>query len=152
MKSSVYTRYFRVTEGPVVESLKKSKLINAEANKEYAKIIEEVGAAPEYYTMAGKMVAFVFKGRPDPKLWKKRQRGGYWPKKNIKAGKELIARVNAIETMDPDDALKEVGLRGQKAPCLFSPGKYHFCTLTLLADEPFTAYITVPWADYDPEE
>lgn len=145
----VYKRYFRVKDGPVIDFIKDANNINDKAHKEYAKILEEIGAKPGYYHSNRKMVGIDFEKKPDNKLFKK-IRSGWWPKLNCKFGKELAAKIYAIKTLDINESLALVGL--SHVPTLFSANRCYYSTITVIPEESPVAYITVPWYDKDPKE
>lgn len=146
----VYRRYFRVTDGPIFDHITEAKKINAKANEQYEIILTEIGAELQYYHHGHKMVGLLFEDEPDKSLFKKRKRGGWWPKKNCKAGKELIARIQAVETKDPNDALRLVGLAN--CPTIFGGTMCYRPTLVIIPEASPVAYISVPWYDESPKK
>ena len=147
---SVYTRYFKVTQGPLIDAVVDANSVNGLAHKKYMEILGEIGASQRYYTRGGRMCGIVFKTTPDKKIFKETNHG-WWPKKNCKAGKELCAKIQAVKTADVRDALRAVGLIGG-CPVIFREGKAYYCTLVVIQETPPVAYVSVPWWDVDPEK
>lgn len=145
----IYRRYFRVTSGPMVDHMTEAAKINDAANEKYKAILDEVGAKRTYYHQGRRMTAMMFDGEPDRNIFKKCGQG-WWPKKNGPTGKDLNKRLSAIETKDPNDALKLVGLR--YSPCVFAGGKCYWPTLIVIPGDIPTIYVTLPWFDCDSAE
>lgn len=145
---NVYRRYFRVKTGPLVEAVIEGNNVNSVARESYRSIVEEVGAELGYYQRGQKLVSMIFKGTPDKKRFKQCD-GGWYPKKNCKAGKELAARLEAIETRDLQECLEVVGL--SRLPSIFSGGRCYHATLTVIPEKPPIIYVNVPWYDADPD-
>ncbi len=145
---NVYRRYFRVESGPLVDAVQLALNTRKMAYEQYLQIAKEIGAEEEFYSNSGRLVAFVFKTTPDPKLFKRAGRGWY-PKRNCMACKQLAARIEAIKTADPQDALRIIGL--SRAPSLFVDGYCHVPQLIIIPDQPMVIYVSVPFFDEDPE-
>ena len=146
----VYRRYFKVTEGLLVEAVQEAMAINAVARKEYSKILKEVGANPGFYHRGNRLVGMEFDEEPDKGVYKRVKNAGWYPKKNSSAGKELAARLEFIETRDIQECLRAVGLSPH--PSIFADGKCYWPVLTVIPDTPPVVFVGVPWFDEDPEE
>jgi hypothetical protein len=147
---NIYRRYFKITTGPVIDVVEQAHGINKQAQTKYHDILLSIGAELTYYVQRGKLVGIIFKDTPDSGKYKELQNGGWWPKQNTKEGKQLQRIFREVETKDPNDALKEVGLSND--PCMFGCGRCYFPTLTCIPEDPLVIYITIPWKDVDPEE
>lgn len=157
---NVYTRFFRVTQGPVVEAAKECLDIAEAARASYSEILKDIGAKDRYYGDAGssKLLALSFEERPDTNLYKRMKNGGWYPKLNTKEGRELHKRLEAVVTRSPDDLLPMMGL--SNGPTVFergsvrdhARGRVYFATATIVPyDEP-VVLVQVPWYDEDPSK
>ena len=147
---NIYRRYFRVTGGPLVEAVRKAAQVNSAAHSEYQKILAEIGANPAYYQRRQKLVGIIFDTKPDSGIFMRSKGGGWYPKKNCSAGKKLAARIEAVKTIDPQSALKAVGLSDR--PTIFFDSKCYWPTLTIIPEASPVVYVSVPWFDADPEK
>lgn len=146
---SLYRRYFRVTEGPLIAAVKEIETFNKAGRAEYEKILIEIGAKLNYYHQGEKLKCFLFDKEPDTKIFKRVQPGWY-PKKTSKVAKAFALRFEAVKIKNPQDAMEVIGLstndmmiRDMK---IASPQ-----TITIPGDT-FTVYVVVPWYDDDPEK
>jgi hypothetical protein len=147
---NVYRRYFRITNGPVIDHVSKAIDINTKAHKEYIEILNSFALAHDgYHHNDRKMVGISFKQTPDRDIFK-RTKNGWWPKKTSFKGREILKRIEEVETVSEKDALQLLGLG--RGPRLFKTGLCYFATLTTIPENPPVVYITVPWCDRDPEE
>lgn len=144
-----YNRYFRVTTGPLIDEIKKSQEINEKACKEYLSILKSIGAENTYYTRENRLISVIFKKLPDTKIYKKIG-SGWYPKQNVKIGRELHKRFKAVTAVGDEECLKVVGL--PNSPTLFGGGKCYFPTLVIIPSKATVAFVTVPWFDEDPAE
>lgn len=150
---SVYRRYFRVKTGPLMVAVTKAREINANAHKDYLKLLEEYGAEPQYYTASStnkKLIAMCFESEPDRYLFKKVKRtSGWYPKKNNSHGKQIADRFEAIETRN-ESCLDVVDLDNfARITC---NGRAYRSVMVVIPSDPVVLYISVPWYDVDPEE
>ena len=147
-----YTRYFRITSGPVIEAVTECRAINAEAHKQYGEILTELGAEPGYYQREGKLVAIQFEERPDGDKYKRMDCGGWYPKRNTKEGRALHKRIDSIVTKPVSSALSEVGLRDN--PTIFDSrgGRCYYPTILVKPSDSLVVFISVPWFDCDPDK
>lgn len=144
----IYRRYFKVINGDIIDFIKAANAINKKAREKYMQIAESIGATRKYYHRDERLCGFIFEKAPDSGVFKS-TKWGWYPKRNCKKGKELVERLKAVETKDPQEALKLVGLNN--SPTLFGAGKCYFPTLIFIPDDTPVVYITVPWYDEDPE-
>lgn len=143
----VYRRYFRVTSGPLLDAVNEANETNKMAQESYSAILKEIGAKPGYYHRNQRLVSIVFDHEPDKNLYKKKD-SGWYPKKNIKEGKLLAARIEEVKTKNIQECLEVIGL--SNAPSLFGNGRCHCTTLTIIPEKSPVIYISVPWYDEDP--
>ena len=120
---NVYRRYFRVTQGPLIEAVREGQKINDAAYEEYNKIGAEFGAKTGYYAIDNRLTGFMFDKAPSVEIFKKLKGGGYFPKKNSKIGKELVKRIEAVKTKSSNAPLSVVGLNGNRFPRIFGAGR-----------------------------
>jgi len=146
---NVYRRYFRIESGPLFQAIDEAERINSYAQKAYGKIIEEIGAEPGYYHTDQRLFSLVFKGTPDRNLYKKKGKGWY-PKKNIKKGKELAARIEDVKTKNVKECLSLIGL--PNSPMIFTGSNCYYPTLVVIHEKCPVIYVSVPWYDEDPEK
>lgn len=146
----VYRRYFRITSGPLLDEVKKIQAITDAAHKEYLKILNEIGAKPEYYFSGGKLIAVEFENEPDRLIYKKSYHcNGWYPKRN-KAGKQILSKFESVHTKDMREALHSVGLPNCKT--IFMGSACYSPTITVIPECPPVIYVAVPWYDEDPEK
>lgn len=145
----VYRRYFRVTEGPLIDAMKDAIEINNRAKREYVNILHKIGAERQYYHIDNRLVAVQFKDEPDRYLYKKCKHGGWYPKRNTKEGKTLHERFKSVKTEADSECLKLVNL--SSSPTLAGAGRCYFPTITVLPSEDMVIFISVPWYDEDPD-
>lgn len=145
-----YNRYFKVTEGALIEAVKECRANNKKANKEYEALLKKIGAEENYYVRDHRLVAVTFKDAPDPKVFKRNTntKDGWYPKKNCKAGKEIAQAIESIKVTNEDDCLEIVGL--SSGPRMFFAGYCYRATLVVIPKDALEIYISVPWYDEDP--
>lgn len=146
---SLYRRYFRVTEGPLIEAVKEIGVFNKAGRAEYENILTEIGAKLNYYHQGEKLRCFLFDKEPDTKIFKRVQPGWY-PKKTGKVAKALALRFEAVEIRNPQDAMKTIGLSPDDM--MIRDMKIASPQTITIPDDIFTVYVVVPWYDEDPEK
>ncbi|MCL6272319.1 hypothetical protein M3P05_20595 [Sansalvadorimonas sp. 2012CJ34-2] len=146
-----YTRYFRIAEGQLIDSVKECREINKAAHKEYAELLKKIGADEDYYHRDHKLVAMTFPETPDEKIFKRNKnvRNGWYPKKNCKAGKEIAQALESIKTKEEADCLDAVGL--YNGPRIITAGYAYAATLLVIPSDPMVVFVTVPWYDENPQ-
>ncbi len=148
--SSVYRRYFKITEGSLIGEVNRIRAVDKKASEEYKVILEDIGAKATYYQRNSKLVAVTFSGKVDTGIYKKVSPGWY-PKQNNKTGKEIHQRFKKVVTEDVDNALEMIGITGSLF--LIMDGRQAYsATITTIPSDPIACLITVPWKDIDPEE
>jgi hypothetical protein len=145
---NVYRRYFRVTEGPIVEDAKEVLSVNKKAQEEYSAILEEIGAcSTQWWQRGNRLVGIKFDHSPGNNY--KKINPGWYPKKNTKAGRELCKRLESIETREERFCLRSTKL-GTLIPVLFGGGKAYGVAHVIIPSDPPVVYVSVPWYDEDP--
>jgi hypothetical protein len=147
----VYRRYFRVTEGTLINEIEKIKKINKAAQNEYRRILKNIGANPsKYYHVSQRLTGIIFDDAPDSRVYRRKKHGGWYPKKNCALGKQIAKKIEAVRTQDPQSALISVGLSAH--PTIFANGKSHWPTIAVIPEDKQIVYVSVPWIDEDPKK
>ena len=153
---SVYSRHFKVTEGPIIEEMKRIRLVIKAAQDEYSDIVKDMGADPGYYQRDNELTGVLFTdNKVDRALFKPVGRNGkygWYPKKTHREGRLWAGRLAAVETAKDEDVLSLAGIPDQdRFFWLCKGGKVYFPTVIHIP-KPLTAVIRVPWYDEDPEK
>lgn len=150
---SAYTRYFRVTSGPLMDKARELEAARQEAAEVMLAFCKEIGADNVMSYRDGRIAGFIFKATPDQTEWKQPNRfGHYYPRKNTAAGREMLERINALpQCLSIETALKEVGLCPPGWPVITEGNTWRGVTLT---GRPSLGvlFVGVPWRDIDPKE
>ena len=150
--SKIYNRYFRVTHGPIMDKAIEIEAANAEARKAIAAFCEKIGADDSLSYRDGRRAGFRFPNTPDQSVWKQPNSfGAYWPRKNSAAGREMLARIEALpRIVDIAQAAEVAGLQPH-VPVLISDRHGHCATIT---SRPGLGvlFVAVPWRDIAPQE
>ena len=146
---NIYRRYFRVTEGSLVDAVKESVNVNEKAREQYSLLLSEIGAKKEYYQFNDKLVGILFDKEPDKYLYKK-VKNGWLPKRNNKEAKAINEKFKAVNTVDINDCLNKVGL--SNSPAMFDSGKCYYPVLIFIPSEPIVVFVSVPWYDESPDK
>lgn len=146
-----YNRYFRITEGALMDAINNVLQVNNKAKEQYQELIKELGAKNEYWHVDNRLTALIFDEEPDLNLFKKADNGWY-PRKNTKEGRALAKRFEEIQTLDEDSILPVANLP-KYGWCLSYGGKiFKAHVRALIPSDPKVLIIGVPWYDEDPEE
>lgn len=150
---SVYKRYFRITEGPMVDEIDRLQDIRIAAGQLYQQLADKYGATTVQAFNSGTFAGFTFKERPDENVYRFIRKHRLWaPRKNVPAGKAMWAEINALTAPRPiSDALELVGLTG-KVPVIFSGGKCYLADVWGYGKPTSIWFVSVPWMDVDPEK
>lgn len=150
--SSIYSRYFRVTSGPLMEAAKQLEEDNKASRATLLAFAQEVGALGTYVQRDGSFGGVSFALPPDSTLWKRNRKDGlYWPSKKTKAAAELRKRVADLPAVRPLSSLLPHIQLHPYFPVLIHEGRGYSATiggsvaLGLLI-------VRVPWKDADPKE
>jgi hypothetical protein len=144
-----YTRYFKATEGDLVNSVISARADNKKASAEYSVILDELGAKPTYYQNDNRLVAMQF-DEPDKSKYKRMKCGGWYPKLNNKEGRAINSRIISVRITPISSCLEVVGL--SSSPTIFSGRSCYFPTITVIPSEEITVIIGVPWHDENPDK
>lgn len=150
--SNTYTRYFRVTHGPIMDKAIEIEAANVKARKAVRDFCHEIGATDLYSHRDGRHAGFRFPSTPDQSVWKQPDSfGSYWPRKNSAAGREMLSRIEALpRIVDIAKALAVVGLEPH-VPLLISDRYGYSATLTGRTSLG-VLFVGVPWRDVEPLE
>lgn len=150
--SQIYQRYFRVTHGPIMDKAIEIEAANAEARKALHAFCQEIGSTDSLSYQDGRRAGFRFPSTPDQSVWKQPNSfNAYWPRKNSAAGREMLARIEALpRIVDISQALEVVGLTPH-VPMLISDRCGHSATITGRTSLG-VLFVGVPWRDIDPKE
>lgn len=149
---TIYTRYFRVTGGPLMTKAAEIEAANKVARKAITDFCSDIGAEASQLYSDGRFSGFTFAAAPDMTAWKQPNKlGHYWPRKTSAAGKALLARIETLPRIVPVKmALKVVGL-SPDLPVVTHENRWTAPTLAGLADLG-ELFVCVPWRDEDPEK
>ncbi len=150
--SQIYNRYFRVTHGPIMDKAIEIEAANAEARKALHAFAQEIGATDSLSYRDGRRAGFRFTSPPDPSVWKQPNSfGAYWPRKNSAAGREMLARIEALpRIVDIAQAVEVAGLQPH-VPVLIGD-RYGHCATITSRPSLGVLFVGVPWRDIDPQE
>lgn len=145
--SRSYTRFFRVTSGPLIQALR-DRISEMQAGWDaWLRLAEELGAETVMRYDNGRVAGFTFEpGKaPDLKLWKRLDNGCWWPKRNSKAAKDLYDRVAKTQRpVSEQEALKVIGLH--TSPVVIEGNRAKLCAVYGYPEEG-RLYVQVPWRD-----
>lgn len=148
----VYRRYFKVTEGALIDYVTSVHSCRVEAEQRYTDILNNLGAEGDYYVNSNKkLIAIIFKEDPDPKVFRRvsNTNNGWFPKKNCKKGKEIAKELEEVPIKNIEECLEKVGL--PVGFYLFHGGVAYKAVIGYIPSDPVVVYISVPWYDEDPE-
>lgn len=150
--STIYRRYFRVTEGPLIQATNDITEQREKASEAIMALAKEVGATDARTFHDGRFAGFVFEQDPGTK-WKRLRSGGYYPKKNSTWGRELAKRITDLPRHESiAGALRAVGLVPH-SPALIDESRSVGLYVTLTGSQKLGVwFVSVPWRDEDPAE
>lgn len=151
---SVYIRYFRITEGPIVAEIDRLFELRTAAGKLYAELAVKYGATgASNYDRSGTFAGFTFAGRPDQDVYRLDKKTRLWvPRKNVPAGKAIWAEIKSLPAPAPiEHAMRLAGLE-PGLPMLTDSGKWYAPTLWGYGAPRNIWFVSVPWKDVDPEK
>jgi len=141
----IVNRYFKFTGGPLIERIREDIAKRATSRKELSKISLSIGATKSYYESHGKLVAFDFEdsGAVDRSLFR-RSGDGWLPKMSRKFGREIMARVDAVDCIDIQSSVEAVGLEAGLPGAVFFDYRIYVVTLGFIdnPDEPIAVVVT----------
>ena len=150
---SVYKRYFRFTEGPVVDEIDRLQELMAVAAVSADKIAKQVGGDFQTWQSTGSFAGFEFKVTPCENTFRFVKKTGLWlPRKNTLEGRALWEKIKEVQLPDPiGSALKLAGL-SHSFPSLFADGRMYMSVLWGFGKPTSVWFASVPWKDVDPEK
>lgn len=150
--SQIYTRYFRVTSGPLMDRARELDAANDAARSTVSAFIKEIGAKLSLHFSDGRWSGFIFADPADQNVWKQPNSfGAYWPRKNTAAGRDMLARIQALPPIvHIENAVEAVGLLPELPVVVGTRSGYKvtLCGKTSLE----VLFLTVPWRDVSPDE
>jgi len=148
----IYQRYFRVTEGPLVEKAREIRASNVESRKAVLAFCNEIGAENAMGRKDGQLTGFKFSSTPDQQAWKSQDKfGAYWPRKNTAAGREILKRIEDLPKVQHIEvALSEIGLSAD-CPVLIE-ARAGYCATLCGSPEGGVLFVGVPWRDVSADE
>ena len=149
---SIYKRYFRITEGPMVEEIDRLFELRIAAGKLYADLAVKHGATgANNYQRSGTFAGFSFAESPDKAVYRLDSKTRLWiPRKNVPAGKAIWEEINSLPSPSPvEHALRLVGLE-PGLPMLTDAGRWYAPTLWGFGAPRNIWFVSVPWKDIDP--
>ncbi len=149
---SIYTRYFRVTSGPLMEKARELSAANEVARLAVIAFCKEIGAVDVLSHRDGRWEGFKFAATPDQAVWKQPNSfGTYWPRKNTAGGRDMLERIEALSRIvHIEAALEQVGLT-PGVPALVYGNRWSAPSLTGVT-KLGVLFAIVPWRDIDPAE
>lgn len=150
---SVYKRYFRFTEGPVVDEIDRLQDLFTVAAQSAVKVAEQVGGEFQTWQSSGGFAGFKFKDIPCEQTFRYVKKTRLWlPRKNTPEGKAVWAAIDQVSLPDPvSSAIKLAGLTPD-IPALFADGRCYVPTLWGFGKPVGIWFVSVPWMDVDPAE
>ena len=150
---SVYQRYFRITEGPVVDEIARLIELRSAAGKLYKELGDKYGASQvNNYERNGQFAGFFFKERPDTTVYRLIQKHRMWVPRRRGPGAEIWKEIESLPCPEPiENALKLVELT-PGIPCLTHGNRWYAPTVWGYSAPTPIWYISVPWKDVDPEK
>lgn len=150
---SVYKRYFRITEGPMVDEIDRLQELLSVAAVHADKVAKQVGGEFKTWQSSGSFAGFTFKAPPCQKTYRLLKKHGLWvPRKNTPEGKEVWAAIDQVPLPDPAESALKLADLTPNAPALFSDSKWYAPTLWGYGKPVSVWFVSVPWLDVDPEE
>lgn len=149
----MYFRFFRVTEGELLDELSRLTDERNRAAEEALKLSRKLGATNFHVWSRGGLAGFVFEKEPDQKAWCRadRKTGLYWPRKNTVEGKAIWKEIKGLPPIpNVQKALAIVGL-DYSFPVIcddrngYSPVAWGWVDKGVV-------FVKVPWRDIDPAE
>lgn len=153
---SVYRRYFRFTDGPLVAEIDRLFEERIAAGKLYQQLADKYGAQEAHtYEQSGTFAGFKFGlgNQPDKTVFrfvaKHRLR---LPRKNVPAGKAVWVEIDQLPKPQPiDSVLSQVGL-STGFPDVWDGGKGYAPQIWGYGAPRNIWFISVPWKDVDPDK
>jgi hypothetical protein len=153
---SVYHRYFRFTDGPLIEQIDALFEARIAAGKLYRTLADKYGAVDAHnYDRSGEFAGFRFSltNPPDKNVFRFVAKHRLWlPRKNVPAGKEVWEEINQLPKPKPiESVLEQVGLT-TGFPDVWEGGKGYAPQIWGYGSPRNIWYVAVPWKDIDPSK
>lgn len=144
-------KFYRVTEGPMIERLAEIKAMRDESSKKLNELAGTYDATEILTFTSGSVAAFVFDNKPDLAVWKKVQHG-WLPKVSTKQGKIIGKNVKACgERPSFKDALKVYGIKNMMILGTASSRGMPMHTAQLVGHfDDMVFFVKVPYTDGEP--
>lgn len=150
---SVYKRYFRVTEGPMVDEIDRLQELLSVAAVHADKVAKQVGGEFKTWQSSGSFAGFAFKAPPCQKTYRLLKKHGLWvPRKNTPEGKEVWAAIEQVPLPAPVDSALKLADLSPNFPALCDGGKWYAPALWGFGKPVGVWFVSVPWLDVDPAE
>lgn len=151
---SIYIRYFRITDGPIMEEAARIEKAQAAHHETMREFMNGIGAKAYYYTKSGRIAGFEFESMPDQNLWKKTRHGHWMPKLNSNAAKAMATRVGDINQRPVlGDVLHLVGLIEGVPVMINESVGMGYASSAFGSVKRGVMFVSTPWTDrYSPEE
>lgn len=149
----IYSRFFRVDSGPLVERTAELLKLRSESILQLARIGAKAGAEDaRVWSESGEFAGLTFAGFPCSTTFRQLKNHGLWvPRKNTTAGKRLWEEIATVPVVPGvQDALHLVGLYPHR-PALVSDRRGYWPSLGGLADKGIW-FVRVPWRTAAPDE
>lgn len=148
---SIYTRYFRITSGPLLDKVRQIESDNTRNREAVLAFAREIGAMNVYSRKDGTISGIEFEKTPDQSVWKQPNSfGHYMPRKNTAGGKEMVKRIEALPRLiGIGNALETIGLY-DNFPVLFGD-RMGYCSSLSGTTKLGVIFVGVPWKDINPE-
>lgn len=149
---TIYTRYFRVTSGPLMTRARELEAANSKARTAVIDFCKEIGADNALSYNDGRLAGFKFTQAPDYGVWKQPNSfGAHLPRKNTAAGRDLLKRIEHLpRIMHIMYALEAVGLYAN-SPVLLG-NRCGYCPTLSGLPRTGVLFVGVPWREVSAEE
>lgn len=150
---NIYRRYFEIKDTATLARIAELSAARSSYHRAVLDFVESIGAK-EAFTRNEIVSGFSFTGDPDLGTWRE-GRDGWVPRKNTKAGKEMQARIDSLNSKGDvaplDHALTICGL-SPGFPVILDVARGVGCRVGLCGygGEAPRWFASVPWFDEDP--
>lgn len=153
---SVYQRFFRFSDGPLLAEINQLFEDRIAAGKLYKELADKYGASSAHnYDHSGGFAGFKFDrgNEPDKSVFRFNAKHRLWlPRKNVPSGKAVWSEIDQLPRPQPiDSVLSQVGL-STGFPDVWDGGKGYSPQIWGYGDPRNIWFVSVPWKDVDPEK
>jgi len=151
---SVYKRYFRVTNGPMVEEIDRLFELRFAASARYKEFGDKYGATETHsFERSGAFAGFVFNTPPDQAVYRRDAKTRLWlPRKNVPAGKAIWAEINELPKAHTVEYAPRLAGLEPGMPFLTDAGRWYAPSLWGFGAPRNVWFVSVPWMDVDPDK